>query len=126
MLSMFNSIVFSWLILTTLHRWQYKTTQKPRISIRRQDEGVDNATTQDSKPAVQDQDQEPQGSDQTDSRDVENLVTATESTLPLETIKVDISTPAEFSNTYYEIATIKSPYTFQVRPLTSYCWRGRC
>lgn len=62
----------------------------------------------------QDQDQEPQGSDITDSRDAENLVTATESTLPLETIKVDISTPAEFSNTYYEIATIKSPYTFQV------------
>jgi hypothetical protein len=35
--------------------------------------------------------------------------------LPIETIRVEISTPADFSDTYYEIATIKSPYTFQVR-----------
>lgn len=34
--------------------------------------------------------------------------------LPIETIRVEISTPADFSDTYYEIATIKSPYTFQV------------
>lgn len=34
---------------------------------------------------------------------------------PLETIKVEISTPPDFKDTYYEIATIKSPYTFQVR-----------
>lgn len=33
---------------------------------------------------------------------------------PVETLKVEISTPADFSDTYYEIATIKSPYTFQV------------
>jgi len=31
-----------------------------------------------------------------------------------ETIKVQISTPADFSDVYFEIATIKSPYTFQV------------
>ncbi|XP_065335533.1 myb-like protein U isoform X2 [Cloeon dipterum] len=31
-----------------------------------------------------------------------------------ETIRVEISTPADFSDVYYEIATIKSPYTFQV------------
>lgn len=31
-----------------------------------------------------------------------------------ETIKVEISTPADFSDVYFEIATIKSPYTFQV------------
>ncbi|XP_049836403.1 mucin-5AC isoform X2 [Schistocerca gregaria] len=31
-----------------------------------------------------------------------------------ETIKVEISTPADFKDVYYEIATIKSPYTFQV------------
>lgn len=91
-------------------RWQYKTTQKPRIAIRRQDEAVDNTTIQDTRP----EDQEPQGSDLADSKDAENLVTSTETTLPLETIKVDISTPADFKNTYYEIATIKSPYTFQV------------
>lgn len=33
---------------------------------------------------------------------------------PLETIKVEISTPPDFKDIYYEIATIKSPYTFQV------------
>lgn len=36
---------------------------------------------------------------------------------PLETIKVEISTPPDFKDTYYEIATIKSPYTFQVKNL---------
>lgn len=34
--------------------------------------------------------------------------------LSMETIKVEISTPADFKDVYYEIATIKSPYTFQV------------
>lgn len=33
---------------------------------------------------------------------------------PLETLKVEISTPPDFKDIYYEIATIKSPYTFQV------------
>ncbi|XP_021183882.1 uncharacterized protein LOC110371808 isoform X3 [Helicoverpa armigera] len=33
---------------------------------------------------------------------------------PVETLKVEISTPADFRDVYYEIATIKSPYTFQV------------
>lgn len=33
---------------------------------------------------------------------------------PIETIKVEISTPPDFTDVYYEIATIKSPYTFQV------------
>ncbi|XP_046665846.1 uncharacterized protein LOC124357826 [Homalodisca vitripennis] len=94
-------------------RWQYKTTPKPRIPIRRVDEGADNTTSQAEKEPLT-SDQEQQGSDVSDSRDLDNLVTATESTLPLETIKVEISTPAEFKNTYYEIATIKSPYTFQV------------
>lgn len=36
---------------------------------------------------------------------------------PVETIKVEISTPPDFKDIYYEIATIKSPYTFQVRIL---------
>lgn len=36
-----------------------------------------------------------------------------EQSFPLETIKVEISTPADFKNVYYELATIKSPYTFQ-------------
>lgn len=37
--------------------------------------------------------------------------------LPIETINVEISTAADMSNVYFEIATIKSPYTFQVGTL---------
>jgi len=98
-------------------RWQYKTTAKPRVTIRRSDGELEATTPQGAEARVdqpQQGDQEQQGSDLTDARDQDNLVTATETTLPLETIKVDISTPADFKNTYYEIATIKSPYTFQV------------
>lgn len=104
------------LIVVRLSRWQYKTTPKPRVTIRRSDEGpgVENSTPQglgfETRPEG---DQEQQGSDLRDSQDLDNLV-PTEQAWPLETIKVEISTPAEFKNTYYEIATIKSPYTFQV------------
>lgn len=38
-----------------------------------------------------------------------------EQILPIETVNVEISTAADMSNVYFEIATIKSPYTFQVR-----------
>ena len=38
-----------------------------------------------------------------------------EQILPVETINLEISTIADMSNVYFEIATIKSPYTFQVR-----------
>lgn len=37
-----------------------------------------------------------------------------EQILPVETLNVEISTAADLDNTYFEIATIKSPYTFQV------------
>lgn len=60
-----------------------------------------------------DPDQEPTGSDVgvTSVND-----DASEEEVPVaETIKVEISTPADFKDTYYEIATIKSPYTFQVQ-----------
>ena len=40
-----------------------------------------------------------------------------------QTIKVEISTPADFSDVYFEIATIKSPYTFQAS-LTLLCTPG--
>lgn len=38
-----------------------------------------------------------------------------EQILPVETINVEISTAADLNDAYFEIATIKSPYTFQVR-----------
>lgn len=37
-----------------------------------------------------------------------------EQILPVETLNVEISTPADFDDIYFEIATIKSPYAFQV------------
>ncbi|KAL0125121.1 hypothetical protein PUN28_004335 [Cardiocondyla obscurior] len=40
-----------------------------------------------------------------------------EQILPVETLNVEISTAADLDNTYFEIATIKSPYTFQVGTL---------
>lgn len=43
-----------------------------------------------------------------------------EQILPIETLNVEISTAADLDNTYFEIATIKSPYTFQVRKRESF------
>ncbi|XP_017884119.1 mediator of DNA damage checkpoint protein 1 [Ceratina calcarata] len=40
-----------------------------------------------------------------------------EQILPVETLNVEISTAADSSDVYFEIATIKSPYTFQVGTL---------
>ncbi|XP_076636870.1 uncharacterized protein LOC143349470 isoform X2 [Colletes latitarsis] len=40
-----------------------------------------------------------------------------EQILPVETINVEISTASDNSDAYFEIATIKSPYTFQVGTL---------
>jgi len=37
-----------------------------------------------------------------------------EQILPVETLNVEISTAADLDNIYFEIATIKSPYSFQV------------
>ncbi|XP_072747385.1 uncharacterized protein [Anoplolepis gracilipes] len=37
-----------------------------------------------------------------------------EQILPMETLNVEISTAADLDNVYFEIATIKSPYSFQV------------
>ncbi|XP_012535992.1 flocculation protein FLO11 [Monomorium pharaonis] len=40
-----------------------------------------------------------------------------EQILPVETLNVEISTAADLDNIYFEIATIKSPYSFQVGTL---------
>lgn len=111
-------------------RWQYKTTPKPRVNIRKQNDEeaplYDNTTltttpqphpqfnpaASELKARSDDPDEEPTGSDvglsSTNDDDSEQAPPVA------ETIKVEISTPAEFKDTYYEIATIKSPYTFQV------------
>lgn len=112
-------------------RWQYKTTAKPRVTIRKQEEQVEttNVTQSSSQPnatPISNDVVTPQArSDDVDtlvgSESVDSIVdneSSTENKLdtpfPIETLKVEISTPPDFKDIYYEIATIKSPYTFQV------------
>ncbi|XP_049825714.1 uncharacterized protein LOC109601708 isoform X2 [Aethina tumida] len=114
-------------------RWQYKTTPKPRVTIRKQNEEEpaknDNsnsgggAVPQDGAPLSNDVATPQARSDDGDglegSESVASIIddasteNKLESPFPLETIKVEISTPPDFKDIYYEIATIKSPYTFQ-------------
>lgn len=117
-------------------RWQYKTTPKPRVTIRKHS-GSNNEISKDSleqlaatpptdgavgNDIVQsrvDLDVDLDSSGSVNGDVLDDDVTGAgdnklERKLPVETIKVEISTPADFSDTYYEIATIKSPYTFQV------------
>jgi hypothetical protein len=107
-------------------RWEYKTSPKPRVTIRRIDDirhNQENATTPLTPhfhPDVQvdSGDQALAGSgllpalQHDDDNDV--LIQDVTPTASAETIRVEISTPAEFKDVYYEIATIKSPYSFQV------------
>lgn len=134
-------------------RWQYKTSPKPRVTIRKQisddsPANVESVTPSNEAPVYQSDESHqsesqvngdgPQivsassstssnsRSDETDLdssgsvngdvlNDAETLDNAIVSKkLPIETLKVEISTPADFKDTYYEIATIKSPYTYQV------------
>ncbi|XP_039294492.1 LOW QUALITY PROTEIN: uncharacterized protein LOC111044132 [Nilaparvata lugens] len=107
-------------------RWQYKTTPKPRIQIRRQDNDLENnhnaAQQQLTTTADQSTSSDLEGSNSEVGSAVDQLLDqavnsggqAAEPTVTAETIKVEISTPADFKDTYYEIQTIKSPYTFQV------------
>lgn len=115
-------------------RWQYKTTPKPRVTIRKHNDD-ENETTQGTTPISPQEAASPLSNDvvtpQARSDDVDGLVgsesvasiiddeSSTENKVdnnpfPLETLKIEISTPPDFKDTYYEIATIKSPYTFQV------------
>lgn len=59
------------------------------------------------------------GDDELDPSETEEVSTSVqndpaESILPVETINIEISTPADLNDVYFEIATIKSPYSFQV------------
>ncbi|KAI4496711.1 hypothetical protein M0804_000521 [Polistes exclamans] len=59
--------------------------------------------------------------DPSESEDVPNVSVHdqihADQTLPIETLNVEISTAANLNDVYFEIATIKSPYTFQVGTL---------
>ncbi|XP_039434024.1 uncharacterized protein LOC120416358 isoform X1 [Culex pipiens pallens] len=120
-------------------RWQYKSPPKPTVNIRKQTgatkpkdtvENLTNAPISDTSVQYNELTQNGDGQpekvvdsdvdlDQSGSvngnvlNDAEND-NQIERRYPVETIKVEISTPVDFKDTYYEIATIKSPYTFQV------------
>lgn len=118
-------------------RWQYKTTAKPRVTIRKQDEQLDVSNTtpnstlssisSGSNDFVTPQARVDDGDTLIGSESVASIIddeSSTENKLdtpfPLETLKVEISTPPDFKDIYYEIATVKSPYTFQV--ISSDCY----
>lgn len=120
-------------------RWQYKTSPKPKVTIRKQisedshveavtpayqvDDSHINAESPDTSAAPiadaragAEPDLDSSGSvngDVLNDAELDNAINSKK--LPIETLKVEISTPTDFKDTYYEIATIKSPYTYQVR-----------
>lgn len=122
-------------------RWQYKTSPKPRVTIRKQVNDEAALAVTPTHESLQEQQQNPDDGqinasgavpaadarvDEADLdssssingdvlNDSDTLDNAIENKKVLiETLKVEISTPADFKDTYYEIATIKSPYTYQV------------
>lgn len=110
-------------------RWQYKTSPKPKVTIRKMSGDDEPQTTPNPNPLIDDpqsndlslqarsdNDLELSGSQSGPGTLLDNDTddNSIEKPPPVETLKVEISTPADFKDIYYEIATIKSPYTFQV------------
>lgn len=121
-----TSSLYKFKLNRTPGRWQYKTSPKPRVTIRKQNS--EDLQVPQSTPSYENENDIPiSRSDDIDldsSSSINGDVLNDEETLdngiehrklPVETLKVEISTPADFKDTYYEIATIKSPYTFQVK-----------
>lgn len=125
----------------TQGRWSYKTTPKPRITIRKQSDDDERVSTVEtpitsestittitdekslSSPPAQkkiqeggtyDDELDPSETEEVSSTSVQSDQAQPEPHLPLETLNVEISTAADFNDVYFEIATIKSPYAFQV------------
>lgn len=121
-------------------RWQYKTSPKPRVNIRKPtveangSVGLNNvtSTTTNNLSVLSDtalgesinsnflnqnviynqSDLEISGSQ--NGPILNNIDQEGKHKVFTETINVEISTPADFKDTYYEIATIKKPFIFQV------------
>lgn len=118
-----STTLFKFKLNRTPGRWQYKATPKPRVTIRKQNDvnNVGDIIKGENDVINPDVDLDGSGSirgdilnDAETSGGTENGLERQIRPLKIETIKVEISTPNDFSDTYYEIATIKSPYTFQV------------
>ncbi|XP_059482370.1 mucin-5AC isoform X1 [Neocloeon triangulifer] len=122
-------------------RWQYKTTVKPRVTIRQQNGPVKTNAVANSEQSLEEDNvnglsashaaltSPTPGNGIAEHRADDNGATEPSPELQAEgaeehhvhepapaqeTIRVEISTPADFSDVYFEIATIRSPYTFQV------------
>ncbi|KAJ6646634.1 hypothetical protein Bhyg_01847 [Pseudolycoriella hygida] len=123
-----TSSLYKFKLNRTPGRWQYKTSPKPRVTIRKQN-SEDLQVVQSTTPNYESPNENDIPISRSDDIDLDSSssingdVLNDEETLdngiehrkpPVETLKVEISTPADFKDTYYEIATIKSPYTFQV------------
>ncbi|KAL5286293.1 hypothetical protein ACFFRR_007746 [Megaselia abdita] len=117
-----NSPIYKFKLNRSPGRWQYKTSPKPRVIIKKsektEDENIQIISASQNEADINsndvlsnknDSDLEPEGK----ANEFNTQVAGTPKYLA-ETLKVEISTPADFKDTYYEIATIKTPYTFQV------------
>ncbi|KAH8413722.1 hypothetical protein KR222_004879, partial [Zaprionus bogoriensis] len=103
-------------------RWQYKSSPKPKVNIRKASANTTKATDAlIETPLVTDEKNQIQkainlGRD-LDAVGSQNTVVADEDEIKpksfLQTLNVEISTPSDFNDVYYEIATIKSPFIFQ-------------
>ncbi|CAG0920387.1 unnamed protein product, partial [Notodromas monacha] len=95
-------------------RWRWQAAAKPKIVIK--------SSVQASSPNPSEEDQGDQQSPEDHTianpdyyNDNEEDLQTLEASIPeLETLNVEMSTPEPFENTYYEIATIKSPYVYHV------------
>ncbi|KAH8261585.1 hypothetical protein KR044_011880, partial [Drosophila immigrans] len=108
-------------------RWQYKSAPKPKVNIRKTSNSTNNnknATSTDSinEAILESDDKFATQKVNNLGRDLEavgsqNSVVADNDELKpknfVRTLNVEISTPSNFVDTYYEIATIKSPFVFQ-------------
>uniref|UniRef100_A0A0A1XH58 Uncharacterized protein n=1 Tax=Zeugodacus cucurbitae TaxID=28588 RepID=A0A0A1XH58_ZEUCU len=113
-----STSVYMFKLNRTPGRWQYTTTPKPRVAIRKGQEGnttksVDAFAGNPSLNVISDNgDLESSGSQ--NGAVVNNIDQGGNYQHLVETLNVEISTPADFKDTYYELATIKTPYAFQV------------
>ncbi|XP_067628176.1 proteoglycan 4 [Eurosta solidaginis] len=114
-----STSVYMFKLNRTPGRWQYTTTPKPRVVIRKT--AAEGNTTKVVDPFAgnpslnvisENVDLESSGSQ--NGAVVNNIDQVGNYQHPVETLNVEISTPADFKDTYYELATIKTPYAFQV------------
>lgn len=124
-----NSPIYKFKLNRSPGRWQYKTSPKPRVVIKKTEKAIEDENIQiisasqneadinsnDVLSNKNDSDLEPEGR----PNEFNTQIAGTPKYLA-ETLKVEISTPADFKDTYYEIATIKTPYTFRVSLSSSY------